>query len=51
MSLPWILATALAVGFLSGHGFELVIDIVPLLLIITVGFLALSATDLLYARD
>ena len=51
MRLPWILASAVVAGFLAGHGFELVVDLVPLLLIITVGFLALSATDLLYDRD
>ena len=42
---------ALIVGFLAGHGFELVVDLVPLLLAVSAGYLALSATTLLYHRD
>jgi hypothetical protein len=46
-----IIPAALVTGFLAGHGVELVADILPLLLAITIGFLLLSATDLLGEQE
>ena len=39
---------ALVVGFLAGHGFETSIDLIPLVVTIVIGFLAIKATEQLY---
>ena len=41
---------ALVAGFLAGHGIEATVDLVPLVLAIVLGFLALKATEQLYER-
>lgn len=41
---------ALVVGFLAGHGFETTAELVPLIVAIVIGFLAIKATEQLYQR-
>lgn len=42
---------ALVGGFLAGHGFVLTADMLPMLAAIIIGFLALTATNLLSEED
>jgi hypothetical protein len=39
---------ALAVGLLAGHGFEIPIDLLPLIAVIVIGFLAIKAAEFTY---
>ena len=45
-----VVGFSLLIGFLAGHGFELPIDLVPLLVAIVVGFAALKAAEGAYER-
>lgn len=38
---------ALVAGFMAGHGFDLSMDLLPLVVAITAGFVALSLTGVL----